>query len=114
MPIQPLAATRLAKSLACELSSLRRGLFGSNVPLAISSARNARASRRKIWQDSGSRIGSKVRAADMFRSVRSARCHERPQIIGAAGADPVAEFDRPVTLVAEIVAPAERAQRETM
>src|SRR5215470_557548 len=114
MPIQPLAATRLANSLACELSSLRRGLFGSKVPLAISSARNARASRRRIWQDSGRRIGSKVRADDICCRPFLARGNQRPQIIGAARTDAVAEFHRPVAFIAEIVAPAERAQAEAM
>ena len=44
-------------------------------------------------------------------SVRSARGDQRPQFVGAARGDALAELDRPVAFGAEIVAPRQRAQR---
>ena len=47
-------------------------------------------------------------------SVQSARRDQRPEFFRAARRDPVAERDRPVALVAEVVAPGEHAQRVAM
>src|SRR5579863_202518 len=110
MPSQPRAPTRRENSGASESSRL--GLCGSKVPAAISSARNARTSLRSSTHSFGRRIGSKRRAAVILGySDKLARGHQRPQLVGAAGGDALAEFDRPVTLGAEIVAPSQRPQR---
>src|ERR1019366_7131667 len=120
MPIQPRSPTRLLKP-GTSLSP-PCGLCGSKVPAAISSARKARTSLRSFSHSGGRRMGSKRRAAVMsdldFRAREypqaSARRHQRPQFVGAARGDPSAEFHRPVTFVAEIVAPGQRAHGVAM
>src|SRR3954462_7124248 len=116
MPSQPRAPT-LRENSGTSVSS-RFGLCGSKVPSAISSARKARTSLRNSSHFGGRRIGSKRRAAvivglDFYlgKAVMSARGAQRPQFIGAAVADELAELHRPKTLGAEIVAPGQRAQR---
>src|SRR5580693_6070425 len=119
MPSQPRSPTRRENSRAS--ASSRFGLCGSNVPAAISSARNLRTSLRSLTHSLGRRIGSKRRAAvidvspfvQAFR-LKLSRGHQRPQFIGAAGGDELAQFDRPVAFRAEIVAPGERAQTVAM
>src|SRR5262245_9617602 len=110
MPIQPLAPMRRENSLLCE--SPWPGRFGSNVPRETSSARNARTSWRSASHSGGRRIWSKVSAVVIV--FASAGRDQRPEFIGAARRDPVAELDRPIALVAEIIAPAEHAQRVAM
>src|SRR6187200_2244693 len=106
MPSQPLAPTRRENSGASVSSRL--GLCGSKVPAAISSARKARTSLRSCSHSGGRRIGSKRRAAVMVRLYagkrvrKSARGDQRPQFIGAAVRDQLAELDRPVAFGAEI------------
>src|SRR3954468_11265697 len=46
--------------------------------------------------------------------MRSARSDQRPQLVGAAFRDQLAEFDGPVTFAAKIVAPGQSAQRIAM
>src|SRR5581483_1279456 len=114
MPIQPRSPT-LRENAGTSVSS-RLGLNGLKVPAAISSARKARTSLRSCWHFSGRRIGSKRRAAvmtDLF-SKRSAGRDQRPQLVGAARRDALAEFDRPIAFRAEIVAPRQRAKRIAM
>src|SRR4051812_19564632 len=111
MPSQPLAPTRRENSGASVSSRL--GLCGSKVPAPISSARKARTSLRNCSHSGGRRIGSKRRAAVIVDSdfscrlfvVELARGDQWPQFIGAAVCHELAEFDRPVTFGAEIVAP---------
>src|SRR5437868_14582278 len=111
MPSQPLAPTRRENSGASVSSRL--GLCGSKVPAAISSARKARTSLRNCSHSGGRRIGSKRRAAVIggpdfscrLFVVELARGHQRPQFIGAPDGDELAEFDRPITFGAKIVAP---------
>src|SRR5690348_11852327 len=116
MPSQPRAPT-LRENAGTSVSS-RLGLNGEKVPAAISSARKARTSLRSCWHFSGRRIGSKRRAAvirglDVSRRG-SAGSDQRPQLVGAARGDALAELDRPVALRAEIVAPRQRAKRIAM
>src|SRR2546429_9905984 len=47
-------------------------------------------------------------------SIRSAGGNERPEFVGAARRDTVAERGGPVALIAEVVAPSEHAQRVTV
>src|SRR3954453_18943849 len=110
MPIQPLAPTRRENSLLC--ASPCPGWCGSNVPTAISSARNARTSWRRSSHSGGRRIWSKARLAVM--ACPSAGGDERPEFVRAARRDLFAERGRPIALVAEIVAPGEHAQRVAM
>src|SRR6476469_8297144 len=107
MPIQPLAPTRRENSLLC--ASPWPGWCGSNVPAAISSARNARTSWRSSSHSGGRRIWSKVSAEVM--AGPSAGGDERPEFVRAARRDPVAEGGGPIALIAEVVAPGEHAQR---
>src|ERR1700738_2453214 len=114
MPIQPRSPTRLEKpgtslSWPC-------GLCGSKVPRATSSARKARTSLRSLSHSGGRRIGSKRSAAvivDLFPK-RLARGDQRPQFVGAARRDALAEFDRPVAFMTKIVAPGQRAHGVAM
>src|SRR5262249_32061751 len=113
MPSQPRAPT-LRENSGTSVSS-RLGLNGEKVPAAISSARKARTSLRSCWHFSGRRIGSKRRAAVTVVPFSNlvpglAGGDQRPQFIGAAGGDALAELHRPVALRAEIVAPGQRAQ----
>src|SRR6185312_13036422 len=118
MPSQPRAPT-FRENSGTSVSS-RLGLCGSKVPAAISSARKARTSLRNCSHFSGRRIGSKRRAAVIVTlyagklDLMSARGDQRPQFIGAAVADKLAELDRPVAFGTEIVAPCQRAQRIAM
>src|SRR5690242_16162899 len=117
MPSQPLAPT-FRENSGTSVSS-RLGLNGEKVPAAISSARKARTSLRSCWQCSGRRIGSKRRAAVIVvlfseSCAGSAGGDERPQFIGAARRDALAELHRPIALRAEIVAPGQCAQRIAM
>src|SRR5436305_9510856 len=112
MPSQPLAPTRRENSGASVSSRL--GLCGSKVPAAISPARKARTSLRSTSHSAGRRIGSKRRAAVIWISCCSTRRHQRPQLIGAARGNHLAEFYRPPAFMAEIVAPRQRAQRIAM
>ena len=48
------------------------------------------------------------------RSMRSSRRHQRPEVVGAAPRDQLAELCRPIAFAAEIVAPRQHAQREAM
>src|ERR1700744_6211075 len=116
MPIQPRSPT-FFENAGTSVSS-RLGLNGEKVPAAISSARKARTSLRSCWHFSGRRIGSKRRAAVMtglnVSKRGSAGGDQRPQLVGAARGDALAELDRPVAFRTEIVAPRQRAKREAM
>src|SRR6202000_563620 len=101
MPIQPRSPT-LRENSGTSVSS-RLGLNGEKVPAAISSARKARTSLRSFSHFSGRRLGSKRRAAvmvvlfsDFVRSLAGG--DQRPQFIGAARGDTLAEFHRPIAL----------------
>src|SRR3954468_7394644 len=101
MPSQPRSPT-LREDSGASLSS-RFGLNGEKVPAAISSARKARTSLRSCSHFSGRRIGSKRRAAVilvlvLYNSVGSAGGDQRPQFIGAARGNALAELDRPIAL----------------
>src|SRR5215831_15315797 len=111
MPIQPRSPT-FFENAGTSVSS-RLGLNGEKVPAAISSARKARTSLRSCWHFSGRRIGSKRSAAVMtcLFEERLAGGDQRPQLVGAARGDTLAEFDRPVAFRAEIVAPRQSAKR---
>src|SRR5262249_9398666 len=50
----------------------------------------------------------------LFCIMLLARGDQRPEIIGAARGDEVAERDRPMALVAEVVAPGEQSQGEAV
>ena len=106
MPIQPLAPTRWLKARLCE--SPWPGRCGSNVPAAISSARNARTSWRSASHSGGRRIWSNCRLA-VIAHATSGQNSSAPR-----ARDVLAELGRPIALVAEIVAPGEHAQREAM
>src|SRR5581483_2989426 len=108
IPIQPRSPT-LRENAGTSVSS-RLGLNGVKVPAAISSARKARTSRRSSSHLGGRRIGSKRSAAVISRHPFSARGHQRPQFVGAAAGDTLAQLDRPMALRAKIVAPGQRTQ----
>src|SRR5262245_7061329 len=82
---------------------------GLNVPASISSAKNARTSRRSAWHSGGRRIASKVSSVAM--PVSSALGQHGPQAVGAVGGDQSPELDGPGTLAAEVVAPGPQAAR---
>src|SRR5215472_17599442 len=92
---------------------------------------NERTSRRSASHSGGRRIWSKRSSVLMFSSyfwsmmlsenryplfgiMFLARRHQRPQIVVAARGHEIAQRDRPVTLVAEIVAPGKKPQREAV
>src|SRR5947207_1643256 len=92
---------------------------------------SGRSAIRSTWQAmflfSGSHSGARprlrgygFRARELALAPRNDALHpsprrkQRPQLVGAARGDHVAELDGPVALVAEIVAPCPQPARETM
>src|SRR6266852_8097646 len=105
MPIQPRAPTLRANAFSEPLLPLR----GLKVPAAISSRRKARTSWRSSLHSGGKSTGSKwkLMAIVASRSLGD----ERPQRVGAALGDHMAELGGPVRLVAEFLAPRPQAAR---
>src|SRR5580704_12990591 len=122
MPIQPRSTTRRLNARLCE--SPCPGRSASKVPAAISCARKALTSPRSASHSGGRRIGSKrssaVMAPNLFDELlhgsvtHSTRGDKGPEFVGAAGGHQVAERHGPMTFAAEVVAPGQHPQRETV
>ena len=111
MPIQPLAPTRRLKSRLCESPWPRpMRIEGAGGDLLGQERAHLLRAAPRIRAAGGS---GRIEAA-VIMSIRSARRHQRPEIVGTAARDMLAELHRPIAFVAEVVAPGEHAQREAV